>query len=114
MSASQEIEMCLVCHNTDCKLRGSVEIGEEIAERLSTGGCPIEVKPYLCFGACTEGPNLVLYPEGTWYMGVQQSDAKEISEHIMGGPRVDRLTEKVDPALRDLILEILGSGVLDF
>ena len=114
MPRSPEIEACLVCHNIDCKSRGSVEIGDEIAQRLSAAGSSIEVKPYLCFGACQEGPNLVLYPEGTWYMGVAQEDAAEIAEHILGGPRVERLTDRVDPSLRDLILEILDSGIVQF
>ncbi len=114
MSSPSNIEVCLVCQNIDCKLRGSVEIGDAIAARLTEAGCPILVKPYLCFGACQEGPNIVLYPEGTWYMGVQDSDAGEIAQHIMGGPPVTRLTEKVDPALRDLIVEILKSGIVQF
>ena len=114
MSSPSNIEVCLVCHNIDCKLRGAVEIGDEIAQRLADAGSEIQVKPYLCFGACPEGPNIVLYPEGTWYMGVQQSDADEIAQHIMGGEPVTRLTEKVDPALRDLIVEILKSGIVQF
>lgn len=114
MPRGQEIQACLVCHNIDCKARGSVEIGEEIAERLAASSSPIEVKPYLCFGACQEGPNIVLYPEGTWYMGAKQEDAAEIAEHILGGPPVERLTARVDPALRDLILEILDSGIVQF
>ena len=109
MERSGEIAMCLVCHNIDCKMRGSVEVGDEIAQRLAAVGSGVEVRPYICFGACTEGPNLVLYPEGTWYSGVQQSDAEEITQHILGGSRVERLSEGVDPELRDLILEILDS-----
>jgi (2Fe-2S) ferredoxin len=111
---SEEIHTCLVCHNIDCKSRGSVEIGEDIAQQLTEADSPVQVKPYLCFGACQEGPNIVLYPEGTWYMGVKAGDAKEIAQHIMGGPVVERLTAKVDPALRDLILEILDSGIVQF
>lgn len=114
MSSPSDIEVFLVCHNIDCKLRGSVEIGDEIAQRLADAGSEVPVKPYLCFGACQEGPNMVVYPEGTWYMGVQQSDADEIAQHIMGGQAVTRLTEKVDPALRDLIVEILKSGIVQF
>lgn len=114
MPRSSEIQNCLVCHNIDCKARGSVEIGDEIAERLAAAGSSVEVKPYLCFGACQEGPNIVLYPEGTWYMGAEQSDAEGIANHILGGPPVERLTSRVDPALRDLILEILDSGIVQF
>lgn len=114
MERTSEIHTCLVCHNIDCKSRGSVEIGEEIAHRLAESGSSVQIKPYLCFGACQEGPNIVIYPQGIWYMGCKQEDAAPIAEHILGGPAVERLTERVDPALRDLILEILDSGIVQF
>jgi len=86
---------------------------EQFKTKLDEAGSPIDVKSYLCFGACQDGPNIVLYPEGTWYMGVQQTDVDEIMEHMLGGEPVTRLTERVDPGLRDLILEILESGMID-
>lgn len=113
MSRSKEIKTCLVCTNIDCGSRGSPALLEGIRERLAAAGSDVEVKSYLCFGACQDGPNIVLYPEGTWYMGTQQGDLDEIVGHILGGPPVTRLTERVDPALRDLILDILESGMID-
>jgi (2Fe-2S) ferredoxin len=113
MARSKEIKTCLVCTNIDCAARGSQEILNEIQERLQGAGSDVNVKAYLCFGACQDGPNMVLYPEGTWYMGVKQDDVPEIVEHILGGEPVARLTERVDPALRDLILDILESGMID-
>jgi hypothetical protein len=47
-------------------------------------------------------------------MGVKGEDAPDIAQHILGGPTAERLTERVDPALRDLILEILDSGIVQF
>ena len=114
MSRSKEIKTCLVCTNVDCASRGSTVLLEEFKGRLTDAGSAVEVKPYLCFGACQEGPNIVLYPEGTWYMGVQKDDVGEIVGHMLGGEPVERLTKRVDPALRDLILEILDSGMIDF
>lgn len=113
MAPGKEIRTCLVCTNIDCASRGSPALLEEFKERLASAGSPVEVKAYLCFGACQDGPNIVLYPEGTWYMGVQQADVDEIVGHMLGGQRVTRLTERVDTALRDLILEILESGMID-
>jgi (2Fe-2S) ferredoxin len=104
----------LVCTNVDCASRGSPALLEQFKEGLTAAGSPVEVKPYLCFGACQDGPNIVLYPEGTWYMGVQKDDVGEIVGHMLGGEPVARLTARVDPALRDLILEILDSGMIDF
>ena len=114
MERSAEIHTCLVCHNVDCESRGSVPIGEEIARRLAEAGSSVQVAPHLCFGACEEGPNIVLYPQGTWYKGCQMSDAEEIAAHILGGPPVERLTEQVDPDLRDLILTMLDVGLVQF
>jgi (2Fe-2S) ferredoxin len=108
---SKEIHTCLVCHNIDCKSRGSIEISEAIEQRLTAAGSPVEVKPYLCFGACEQGPNIVLYPEGTWYTEVEPGDVDAITSHILGGEPVEHLASRVDPTLRALILDILDSGV---
>ena len=114
MERNPEIHTCLVCHNVDCESRGSVPIGEEIARRLTDAGSSVQVTPYLCFGACEEGPNIVLYPQGTWYKGCQMGDAEEIVAHILGGPPVERLSDQIDPDLRDLILTILDAGIMEF
>ena len=113
MARGKPIEKCLVCTNVDCASRGSIALLERLKEHLAAAGSPVEVKSYLCFGACQDGPNLVLYPEGTWYMGVKEGDVPEIETHILGGEPVKRLAERVDPALRDLILEILESGMVE-
>jgi len=113
MARSKEINTCLVCTNIDCASRGSQAILDELRERLQSAGSGVNVKSYLCFGACQDGPNMVLYPEGTWYMGVKQDDVPDIVAHVLGGEPVARLTERVDPALRDLILDILESGMID-
>ncbi|HZT08423.1 MAG TPA: (2Fe-2S) ferredoxin domain-containing protein [Chloroflexota bacterium] len=113
MARPKEIKTCLVCTNVDCASRGSKALLDAFKEKLEAAGSDIEVKSYLCFGACQDGPNIVLYPEGTWYMGVQMSDVDEIVAHMLGGEPVTRLTERVDPGLRDLILEILESGMID-
>jgi len=108
---SSEISSCLVCHNIYCAERGSIRIGEEIAARLEAAGSRVVVTPYICFGACPDAPNILLYPEGSWYTEVTQSDAAEIAQHILGGAPVERLRDRIDPGLRKLILEIIDSGL---
>jgi (2Fe-2S) ferredoxin len=45
-----------------------------------------------CLDRCSEGPVLVVYPEGVWYTYVDTTDIDEIiDEHIIGGKIVDRL-----------------------
>ena len=50
--------MCLVCQNIDCKTRGSEQLMKELREPRcdDKGLADVEVKPYMCFGACQEGP----------------------------------------------------------
>jgi (2Fe-2S) ferredoxin len=45
-----------------------------------------------CLDRCEEGPVLVVYPEGTWYTYVDNSDIDDIvNEHLAGGKPVERL-----------------------
>lgn len=45
-----------------------------------------------CLGPCFDGPNLVVYPEATWYAHVKPEDVREIvEEHMVGGKPVERL-----------------------
>jgi (2Fe-2S) ferredoxin len=51
--------------------------------RINTAGC---------MDRCSEGPLLVVYPEGTWYTYVDQADIDEIlREHLQHGRVVERL-----------------------
>jgi (2Fe-2S) ferredoxin len=101
----------LVCQNVDCKSRGSEELMKEIDSSVKEKGCAdIEVKPYMCFGACHEGPNIVLYPERTWYAGVKKEDLNDIVANIQGGPKIERL-DKIDASLKELIFQLLDAGL---
>jgi (2Fe-2S) ferredoxin len=46
-----------------------------------------------CLHRCSEGPAVVIYPEGVWYRVAEvERDVDEIvREHIVGGGRVERL-----------------------
>lgn len=108
MSATRYL---LVCQNVDCKNRGSELLLTELKKRAAESGCTdVEVKPYMCFGACHEGPNIVLYPEKSWYAGVKLEDLDEIAAHLTGGPDVVRL-DKIDRSLKELIYQLLDAGL---
>ncbi len=103
--------LCLVCQNIDCKSRGSEQLTAELQKRIAEKGLSdVEVKPYMCFGACQEGPNIVLYPEKNWYAKVKPEDLDEIVEHLAGGPHVQRL-DTIDSSLKELIYQLLDTGV---
>jgi (2Fe-2S) ferredoxin len=100
----------LVCQNEDCKQRGSAGVLQRLTETLRDSG-DIEVKPYMCFGGCQAGPNIVLYPQKTWYSGVRESDVEGIAAHAKGGAPVERLTHGVEQPLKDLIYQLLDAGL---
>ncbi len=103
--------ICLVCQNVDCKSRGSEEIMRELDSRVAAKNLSdVEVRPYMCFGACQEGPNIVLYPEKSWYAEVKVEDLNDIVDHLCGGPDVKRL-DTIDPSLKDLIYQLLDTGM---
>lgn len=100
----------LVCQNADCKARGARELLEKLGQKLEEKP-EVEVKPYMCFGACQAGPNIVVYPHKVWYCGVKQNDVDEIAAHAAGGVAVERLTQGVDASLKELIYQLLDAGL---
>ncbi len=63
---------------------------EEIQERELEGD--VMVTNTGCFGICSQGPIVVVYPEGIWYGDVSPDDVEEIMDsHIEGGEIVKRL-----------------------
>ena len=75
--------------------RGSGEILAALQKGL--GAHPevwgrVAITPSGCLGPCFEGPTIVVYPEGTWYVGVRREDVAEIVDsHLVGGRAVERL-----------------------
>jgi len=51
-----------------------------------------------CLGPCFDGPNAVVYPDGTWYAGLSEEDAEAIvQEHLLtGNPVAERVLELDD------------------
>lgn len=103
-------QTCFVCQNVDCQSRGSEKIMEEISKQVSERSVDAEVKPYICFGGCEYGPNVVIHPQKVWYAGVQSKDVPEIVESLAGGPPVSRL-DTIDPSLKEIVYSLLDSGV---
>ncbi len=84
---------------------------KEMQERVEAEGLDdVEVRSYMCFGACQEGPNMVVYPDKCWYAGVKSEDVDDVVAYLAGGPQVDRL-DKIDPSLKELIYQLLDTGV---
>lgn len=77
-----------------CYSKNSVEIVETFMEELDSRDLSSEVMVNNtgCFGICSQGPIVVVYPEGVWYGNVTADDVEEIVEsHIENGEIVKRL-----------------------
>lgn len=105
MADRERVQAFYVCVNTSCRSGGSLAILEAL--RALRGGSVDAVREQVCFGACWMGPNVVLYPQGTWYCGVQASDLPEIVAHAEGGPAVERLIDRSDQGLCEQVARVL-------
>ncbi len=66
---------------------------EQIEEKDLSG--EVMVTNTGCFGICSSGPIVVIYPEGVWYKEVTPEDVPEIVEaHLENGKKVERLEIK--------------------
>jgi (2Fe-2S) ferredoxin/SAM-dependent methyltransferase len=86
-----------------CAARGSAAVIEALRREVSTQGLldAVQITPCGSVGLCEHGPNLVVYPEGTWYSGVGPADVPEIvGEHLAKGRPVARLARSDDAGLK--------------
>jgi len=88
----------LVCTGSDCKKRGAKEMRKAIKSEVRSEGLLGEVRldSVGCLGLCKHGPNAIVYdgvePKGTWYLGLEESDATEVVEqHLKHGEPVEHL-----------------------
>ena len=84
----------LCCGGTGCNSSGSQKIQDAFVREIEKQGLAEEVKVVQtgCFGLCALGPVVILYPDGTFYSRVEESDVAEIvSEHLLKGRPVERL-----------------------
>lgn len=87
----------LVCKGTGCVSSGSAEVKEALEKEIEKKGLSNEVKVVQtgCLGLCELGPNVLVYPEGSYYCRVKPSDVPEIiEEHLLKGRIVERLLYK--------------------
>jgi (2Fe-2S) ferredoxin len=85
----------LICTGPRCGgERHSERIRQEFRRQFVRQSLPASVKdtPCICFGLCSHGPNVIIYPDGVVYSGVQPQDVAEIvREHLLRGRVVERL-----------------------
>ena len=63
-----------------------------IKELGLAGAGGVRINTAGCLDRCSEGPVIVIYPQGTWYHYVDRKDVDEIiDEHLRHGRIVERL-----------------------
>ena len=93
----------LVCKGGDCKKRGSKAVRKALKDELRAEGLnrDVRVDSTDCLGFCKHGPNLVVYPGGTWYLGVVEQDVPEVvRSHLKNGEPVEHLAAELRPRKR--------------
>ena len=104
-SGKGEKRAIVLCGGTGCLSSNSAEIKEKIEKLLDEKGLSERVSCNLvgCFGFCSQGPFVKIYPEDTLYRLVTIDDVEEIIEKdIIGGEVVERLLY-VDPATKEKV-----------
>ncbi len=84
----------VLCGGTGCLSSHSDEIKEKFEEVLKAKGVEDKATVNIvgCFGFCSQGPFVKIYPEDTLYRLVKIEDVEEIvDKDIIGGEIVDRL-----------------------
>ncbi|WP_227765789.1 NADH-quinone oxidoreductase subunit NuoF [Zhaonella formicivorans] len=96
----------LICAGTGCTASGSHPTKEALIKELEKRGLAKEVKVLDtgCFGFCSFGPNMVVYPEGTFYCHVHPEDVAElVEEHFIKGRVLKRLLYQPESAEEKIV-----------
>lgn len=77
-----------------CSHSNATEVAEEFYRELQQRQLfeKVAVSTSSCLGPCSEGPSVLVYPEGVMYGGVRKEDVAEIfDQHLEQGEPVERL-----------------------
>jgi (2Fe-2S) ferredoxin len=77
-----------------CSQKGCSEVFDEFLWHLQQRNLfdKVQVTATGCMGPCSEGPSVLVYPEGVMYGALTKDDVAAIfDEHLVGGQPVERL-----------------------
>ena len=86
-----------ICSGTGCHALGSDKVAEAFVSAISQNGLKarVDVRRTGCHGFCERGPVVVIFPEGTCYLGVKPADVPEVvSKTLVDKQLVERLLYK--------------------
>lgn len=90
----------MVCGGTGCLANNSESILDELKKQIKEHGLEdkIEINHVGCFGFCSQGPFVKIYPEDTLYRAVKLADVKQIVEEDLLQGKVCENLLYVDPS----------------
>ena len=95
----------VLCGGTGCISSNSLDIMAEFQRQVEERGLSdkVTVNQVGCFGFCSQGPFVKIYPENTLYRMVKLDDVTEIMDKdIVGGEVIERLLY-VDPQTQEKV-----------
>ena len=95
----------VVCGGTGCIANDSIAIEEELVRLIKEKGLEdrVSVNHVGCFGFCSQGPFVKIFPEDTLYRGVKVKDVAEIVEKDLIGGQVCENLLYVDPVTHEKV-----------
>lgn len=76
----------LVCTNEACKLKGGENIFFKLKEKIKELDLKKIYRPsrVVCIGLCNQGPNVLIWPEGTTYCNFSENRINDLIEkHLL-------------------------------
>ncbi|MBO5527957.1 MAG: 4Fe-4S binding protein [Bacilli bacterium] len=95
----------VVCGGTGCIANNSVDIEQELIKEIKANGLEdkVTVNHVGCFGFCSQGPFVKIFPEDTLYRAVKVSDVKAIVEKDLIGGQICENLLYVDPNTKEKV-----------
>ena len=95
----------VVCGGTGCLANDSLAIEEELIKAIKEAGLQdkISVNHVGCFGFCSQGPFVKIFPEDTLYRAVTLKDIKQIVEDDLIGGKICENLLYVDPVTHEKV-----------
>jgi len=96
----------MICGGTGCLANDSDEILKEFEKQIKERGLEskVSVNHVGCFGFCSQGPFVKIFPEDTLYHKVKVSDIKQIIEDDLIGGKVCTNLLYVDPVTKEAVV----------
>lgn len=105
LKGSEGKRAVVVCGGTGCIANNSVDIEAELVKLIAEKGLSdkITVNHVGCFGFCSQGPFVKIFPEDTLYRAVKVSDVKQIVEDDLIGGKICENLLYVDPTTHEKV-----------